>query len=437
MDDPNYRELEFEGDVPQDLICSICLSPAKEPQQTRCTCAKLYCLECVKQYAEHSKLCPTCRQCLDVFPDGLSARRIRFLKVKCVNAGSGCLWVKELGELGAHRSVCEYATVLCSNGCGEKVILNRASLHQCPLQRVTCPYCEKEGTLREIAGSHLELCPERMLSCPNGCGPDKWARKNLTSHRAVCPKETVPCPYASVGCASSFPRENLSRHKLDSIQQHLDLAMEYITSTFRPHQQVAASLRESSPLPNIGNTAVDELHARLCNLEANRLVAPVVIRMDNFLLRKTIKEPWYSPGFYTHPGGYKACLRVYANGFNDAEGTHLSVFINLMRGKNDHALVWPLRADFTISLLNQLNNAQHKEYVAALHSDNEEKFNSRVVETEIASSARGLAKFIVHQDLQLHKHRQYLKDDALYFKVAANVHPVCKPWLLAADTVIS
>ena len=435
MQDPSVGELEFESDVPHDLICSICLLPASDPQQTRCACAMLYCLECMKKYNELSKNCPTCRKPLDVFPDGLSARRIKGLKVKCSNSNNGCPWANELGDLRAHLGTCECATVPCQNGCGETMLRKTASLHDCPLQRFSCPHCKEVGILREMTGSgHLDRCPDLIVTCPNGCGTEGLARKDLGLHRTLCPKEAIGCPYAVVGCPSTFHREDLESHKADSLQHHLDLAMLYIMSTFRSQVEAVASLETSvRPLLRIEDTAIAQLDKRLSSLEAAALVSPVVFRMSDFAKHKGSKEPWYSPGFYTHPGGYRACLRVYANGFGDAEGTNLSAFVNLMRGKNDQTLVWPLRADFTITLLNQLKDGEHKEYVASMHHDSDEKYNARVVGTEVGSSARGLARFIPHQDLQPHKHHHYLKGGALYFRVDASVHPACKPWLLASN----
>ena len=43
------------------------------------------------------------------------------------------------------------------------------------------------------------------------------------------------------------------------------------------------------------------------------------------------------------------CIRVDAND-SDA-GTHVSVFVYLMRGEYDSRLVWPFRGDITIQLV--------------------------------------------------------------------------------------
>ena len=41
---------------------------------------------------------------------------------------------------------------------------------------------------------------------------------------------------------------------------------------------------------------------------------------------------------FTQLGGYKLCFNVYANGIGDDEDTHISVFVHLMKGEDDHHL---------------------------------------------------------------------------------------------------
>ena len=63
--------------------------------------------------------------------------------------------------------------------------------------------------------------------------------------------------------------------------------------------------------------------------------------MIDFEQQKAEGDNWYSPSFYTHPRGYRMCLRVYADGNDDGKGTHVSVFVRLMRGEHDNYLKWP------------------------------------------------------------------------------------------------
>ena len=53
------------------------------------------------------------------------------------------------------------------------------------------------------------------------------------------------------------------------------------------------------------------------------------------------------------------CLNVDAAGNGDGEGTHLSVFLAVMKGSHDDELTWPLRGKIEIKLLNQISDSAH------------------------------------------------------------------------------
>lgn len=71
------------------------------------------------------------------------------------------------------------------------------------------------------------------------------------------------------------------------------------------------------------------------------------------------EEEVFSEAFYSGPEGYKFCLSADMNGYESGEGSHLSVFIHMMKGPNDRILMWPFKGKFTVTLLNQLNNDKH------------------------------------------------------------------------------
>ena len=67
-------------DPPAYLICLICFSAAKRPQQMDC-CEKLYCEECLMEQKKHSNKCSNCRKTGKSFNDkrGKEFYRINFL----------------------------------------------------------------------------------------------------------------------------------------------------------------------------------------------------------------------------------------------------------------------------------------------------------------------------------------------------------------------
>ena len=405
------RGYEYEFvDVPaDDDHCAICLLPARDPQQTKCECAKLYCKSCYDKLKTSSETCPTCRQPLDAFPDRNSDRRIKGLRVKCTS--TGCPWINKLESLKAHLETCGYVLVLCSNGCKQHIVREKHLMHcavECPLRTHVCKHCKAEGPYKEMIGGHLAKCPDLMVPCPNSGCEVNIKRKDMASHHLECPHETISCPYKDVGCTYTLPRHTMADHKATSCGHHLDLSM----------VQLKKQDEEIRQLKKQGEKKITEMNCK-----------PLVIKMSQFSPLKVNNNVWYSPGFYTHAFGYKMCLLVYANGNGAGKGTHVSVFLHLMKGENDDALTWPIKYKCTVTLLNQLKHEGHHTGAFSLTKD--EKGDSRVLSAEEAAGW-GFAQFIAHPklNLQVEKQCQYLKDDSLYFRVQVELLHAIKPWLV-------
>ena len=404
-------EHDFIDAVRDDLICQICQLPARDPQQTTC-CGKVYCMSCINRLlpSSHpyspfhhpsyslslslrsSSNCPNCRSNIQYFPDKASERRIKELKVKCDNHKNGCKWEQELAQMEEHLSKCGYAKVDCENNCKQFLLRNNLRNHlknQCPMREYQCPKCKEKGKYQTITTDHLEVCLEQDITCPNPeCGV-RYKRKETYKHRSQCPNEKIECSYSKIGCKHKSLRKDMPEHIKESTEDHLTLSM----------TQIATFLSTT-------------------------------IKMNNFCLKKTSDTEWYSPPFYSHPGGYKMCLNVVANGLDDAEGTHVSVSLFMMRGENDDDLVWPFQGEVSVTLLNQLEDKDHREAKATYNTDEREDHNSRVTDGK-RGGAYSEPQFISHEELG-HKadtNCQYLKDDSLYFRVSVKVHEACKPWL--------
>ena len=145
-------------------------------------------------------------------------------------------------------------------------------------------------------------------------------------------------------------------------------------------------------------------------------VLPFGFTMTDFEQEKVKNDHWYSPSFYTHQKGYKMCLGVHANGFSGAKGTHISVFLYLMKGENDNLLEWPLRGDITIQLLNQIEDKHHCEWIV----DFTEFGDVHRVITGERGSGCGWPDYISHCKLNYDETRncQYLKYNGLSFRIS-------------------
>ena len=113
------------------------------------------------------------------------------------------------------------------------------------------------------------------------------------------------------------------------------------------------------------------------------------------------------------------CLKVYADGTDNSEGTHISVYLYLMKGPHDDKLeqwgYWPLSGTFKIEVLNQLNNSDHYSHIVTFKASTPSYFTNRVVDG--INGGWGHSQFISH-DILLHHNNKYLKNDTLYFRIS-------------------
>ena len=444
--------------------------------------------------------------------------------MKCTTSAD-CPWVNELRLLDEHLNTCGYVLMPCGNGCGDHSVRDKLHHHYtevCPLRQYTCVHCKEVGTYKEIISSHLDVCPDAIVPCPNsGCGAN-IKRRDITSHHSVCPEVMVPCPnsgcgaaikrkdtashcsecqfetiacvYMNIGCTFTSPRHQMADHKASSSGFHLDLAMmklkkqgedlimqlieqnqkhieEIMTQQKDQRQQHVEDMlqlkqhsdknvekmvtqvelqhrKQLEEIKQLKEEKVEEIDKLFCMMRKITDLKPseehVVLKMSSFEQHRVNNTAWYSPGFYTHPHGYKMCLKVNANGNAEGEGTHMSVYLYPMKGDHDDNLIWPLRYKCAITLLNQLMDSDHHTIKFTYSKDEMDQHNSRVVATGKKASARttaldtssgrGYHQFIALDQLGLHEkmgqQQQYLMDDCLYFRVQIDVLPPPKPWLV-------
>ena len=185
-------------------------------------------------------------------------------------------------------------------------------------------------------------------------------------------------------------------------------------------KQNAAALKHATSLTAIlmnaqldPNTAANMRSVHSCRKFGNQ-ICPVTIRMSEYSMKGEDEIKWFSDPFYTHNNGYKMRLRVDAAGCCEGEGTHLSVFLCLMKGPHDDELTWPLKGKFEIKLLNQISDSEH--YCMIFNYFGEDDEGCRV--TEDSDKGWGHRQYITNKLLnKITPMRQYLKGDCLFFQV--------------------
>ena len=340
------------------LQCPVCLEIVLEPVQT--SCGHLFCERCVEGVTR----CPVCREQFTSVPDLFKKCRVRSLRVKCPFTSNGCKWVGDLGNVCSHEAFqCEF-----------------------PLK----PY-EFTTIQKEELHEHLKTCDSHTFRCPNGCGAVPSCR-GLDQHLEECPEQVVRCKFSMLGCDAVLPRKSMESHIATSAEHSTEFLLQHVVKLTDLVTQLCAKSDVSNPLEQ-----KTWLKNKVLQKEP---VPPWVIRMEGFQKKKEENEEWFSDPVYSHFGGYKMCLRVLANRDSGSKGSHLSVYIYLMRGNNDGKLKWSFKSSIKVSLLNQLENGQHHTREPWSHSHNPPKTcNGRVTEGERTNAGWGKRQFISHQDL--------------------------------------
>ena len=114
------------------------------------------------------------------------------------------------------------------------------------------------------------------------------------------------------------------------------------------------------------------------------------------------------------------CIRVDANGSGSGAGTHVSVYVHLMRGEYDSRLVWPFRGDITIQLVNDSDDHGHeKETLPFNDAAVAAGSANRVTKRERVIKGWGFRKFISHTQVKSStRTRRYIINDCLTFRVS-------------------
>ena len=290
-EDHERDEIEFVDALPDELKCSICLLVFKDPILT--DCGHLFCQACIAPVLSRNARCPLCNEeGFRTFPDKRTIRKIRSLKIKCKKRVEGCEWVGEYGRLEHHLDAKE---------------------GDCGFVKVECDF-------------HSVGCTTRSL------------RKDLPQHmEANTHKHLILMSTASPKAGGETERQ-LQERRAELLQQQLQKKEEDTQRRFKEKDEQIKALQAQ----------LQDLKDRVYCHDG----PPFEFIMHDFSKHKAADDEWLSPPFYSHPGGYKQRLAVYANGRGQQKGTQVSYVLYTMQGEYDHQLQWPRKLNTGIYMLN-------------------------------------------------------------------------------------
>ncbi len=327
-----------------------------------------------------------------------------------------CTWQGTVGTLEEHAAKCQFTLLPCPKECKDdsdetkyfmKKDLDDHLEKYCPNRDYKCQYCGEKGTYADITQIHNAVCKEKTTSCPNSECTETIKCHRIREHvDEECPYTVTHCKYESIGCNKKTLRKDMAEHE-ENDKLHLHLA---IDATLQMQKALLKAINATQELKR-------ELHVMA---KKQHLQDTVAFKVTGYGKYKKENQKFTSPPFYSSPHGYYLAIKVHVNGLGTGKGTHVSVFASVLEGRYDAGLNWPLIGDITIMLLNQLQNKNHHFMTFSLSTSD----NIRV------GNSWGLDEFIPHSLLSYNpaKNTQYLKDNALYFRVSVEVDDH-KPWL--------
>ena len=324
----------------------------------------------------------------------------------------GCEWVGTVGMLEEHVATCGFTLVPCPKQCKDnndevkyfmRKVLDKHLKNDCPNRDYECQSrCGEKGTYAYITEEHDKTCKMKILPCPNaGCGI-RILRKKVSKHVSKCPHTVIPCKYKGIGCDTDLKREDMAAHEQDD-KFHLHMALETVNS-----QQVTIRVLQETTK---SQQAVIDLSQGKSK----------IFVLSEYQQKKESSEEFRFPPFYTHPHGYHMALEVDANGYGAGESTHVSACAPILEGEYDDELKWPFIGKITFTLLNQLEDKNHKIETITL-----DVTLNACVGNEWGESELTLHSALGHDPI---KNTQFLKDDKLYFRITVEVADY-RPWLI-------
>uniref|UniRef100_T1J765 MATH domain-containing protein n=1 Tax=Strigamia maritima TaxID=126957 RepID=T1J765_STRMM len=123
-----------------------------------------------------------------------------------------------------------------------------------------------------------------------------------------------------------------------------------------------------------------------------------------------IKKEVYSNPFYSSEFGYKMRLKLYPDGAGSGRGTHVSIFRQVMKGRYDAILNWPIEYTGEVSILDQLNHKDH--HSNKIESDSIKHRKEYAKPIDEFNDGLGSPTFISLDKLE----PLYLVDDTIFIK---------------------
>ncbi|XP_012691449.2 TNF receptor-associated factor 5 isoform X2 [Clupea harengus] len=366
-----------------------------------------------------------------------------------------CRKAYPLAQLKKHGAICPEAEVDCPK-CVQRIRRNKVHEHvvECPEEETDCSYrkygCSTRAK-RALVQVHekTEFNHHVLLILESNSKLEKQVedlQQDLVHRHSVLQdhsllvntldREVTKCDRTLTGhsctleeqreCVSSVQQQlqalrcvlgaDLGQDQLQSLRASLDSLRQRVdeAEALREHLGVLEqTAQRHSRLLSIHVEQLQSNEERFRHLESTSYDGKLIWKVREYRRRKESGAPLSATPFYTSRSGYKLSARVYLGGDGPGRGTHLSLYLMLMRGDFDSLLPWPFHQPVVLSVLDQSGGRNHLTMGFTPDPDNDSFYRPR----SEANKAAGYQLFVSHANLETPKNAVYVRDDTLFIKV--------------------
>ena len=224
--------------------CAICTEVMADA--VTLPCGHEFCDGCIAQHRgmPGERNCPICRQPIPSTYTSIPAYKtrslIKGLRVRCrFSSPQGCPFEDALQRIEAHEAACPLRVEPCALCCKPEALASMQDhmASRCERRLVACGDCAAKVAFAE-QWQHSTVCPEKVVTCPNGCSGVRITRRGLSSHLSSwCSLQLVACSLKPLGCTLKVPRRDMHEH-CNSFASHSHLLTTMKTSMASLEQQV-------------------------------------------------------------------------------------------------------------------------------------------------------------------------------------------------------
>ena len=292
-------EIFLNQEMLEDMRCPVCSGVLREPVMDQC--GHSWGRECVTAFMLKQTFCPMTNKPLVTDGSEMSIcfpvkSFVNKLKIKCVNY-SDCDWTNKVEMLDNHLAhECPGHNVRCLNeGCTYTSIRRNVLDHKskCVFRPTKCPACFMALRFLELE-SHEEVCSERIIKCPFGCGKD-IRKKNLDDHIGYeCLEVDVDCPAKALGCRFNSKRRLVDEHSnsISGCGQHLNLLIMKM-SEWRAEDK--EDMKKINSKLNILESAIYSVGSHPVNAQTQYMNVPLKVTSKDLPI--TLEKPTTSNPF--------------------------------------------------------------------------------------------------------------------------------------------